>query len=72
MPGRGKSRKTMALIDASFGILAEIQPATIRAVCYRLFIAGAITSMVKAETNRVGMSHRLLKFSGGSSDDYAT
>jgi hypothetical protein len=43
----------MALIDAAAAILVEIQPASVRAVCYRLFTIGLITSMVKSETNRV-------------------
>jgi len=36
--GRGKSAKSLALIDACYEILQEIQPATVRAVCYQLFI----------------------------------
>jgi hypothetical protein len=51
--GRGKSPKSLALIDAASVVLAEIQPATVRAVCYRLFTMGLITSMSKSETNRV-------------------
>ena len=51
--GRGKSRKTIELIDAAREILAEIQPASVRAVCYRLFTQGVIGSMSKNETNRV-------------------
>lgn len=43
----------MALIEASAKILAEIKPASVRAVCYRLFVQGAIASMAKNETNRV-------------------
>src|SRR5262249_43312402 len=42
------------LIVASYAILAEIQPATVRAVCYRLFTDGLIGSMAKPEKNRVG------------------
>lgn len=53
MSPRGKSRRTLALIDAAYDILQEIQPATVRAVCYRLFTAGLLSSMVKAETNKV-------------------
>jgi hypothetical protein len=41
------------LVQASSKILAEIQPASIRAVCYRLFVEGVIASMAKNETNRV-------------------
>lgn len=51
--GRGKSPRSLALIEAASTILAEIQPATVRAVCYRLFTRGVIASMSKNETNRV-------------------
>ncbi|MGH9311736.1 MAG: hypothetical protein ACRD1S_00930 [Vicinamibacterales bacterium] len=51
--GRGKSRRSLALIEAAREILAQIQPATIRAVCYRLFTMSLIGSMAKGETNRV-------------------
>lgn len=51
--GRGKAQKTTALIDAAIRILEEIQPASIRAVCYRLFTGGLIDSIAKANTNRV-------------------
>ena len=51
--GRGKAKNTLALVDAAFHILAEIQPATVRAVCYRLFIDGLIPSMAKANTDKV-------------------
>lgn len=52
--GRGKSRRSLELIEASIEILREIQPATVRAVCYRLFTLGLIDSMTKNNTNRVG------------------
>jgi hypothetical protein len=52
--GRGKCRRSLELIDASLEILREIQPATVRAVCYRLFTLGLIDSMMKNETNKVG------------------
>ena len=51
--GRGKSPKTIALIAAASQILEEIQPASIRAVCYRLFTSGVLSSMTKSETNKV-------------------
>lgn len=51
--GRGKSQESRKLIEAAFHILEEIQPASIRAVCYRLFAAGEIDSMSKNNTNRV-------------------
>lgn len=50
---RGKSQKSLDLIDAAICILNEIQPATVRAVCYRLFVAGHIESMSKSNTNAV-------------------
>lgn len=51
--GRGKAQKTIALIEAAIRILEEIQPASIRAVCYRLFVEGLIPSMAKTNTNTV-------------------
>jgi hypothetical protein len=51
---RGKARRSLELIEASTEVLREIQPATVRAVCYRLFTLGLIDSMAKTETNRVG------------------
>jgi len=53
MSGRGKARRSLELIEAAIGILEEIQPASIRAVCYRLFVAGLIPSMKKSNTNTV-------------------
>ncbi len=52
--GRGKSAASLALVEAARTILEEIQPASVRAVCYRLFTVGLIARMSKAETNRVG------------------
>ena len=51
--GRGRAQKTIELIDAATRILEEIRPATVRAVCYRLFVAKLIPSMEKATTNKV-------------------
>jgi hypothetical protein len=51
--GRGKSKKTLKMVDAAVEILDEIQPASVRAVCYRLFVAGVTESMLKNETNKV-------------------
>ena len=50
---RGKTAKSLALIDACAEILAEIQPASVRAVCYQLFIRQAIPSMEVRHTKRV-------------------
>lgn len=51
--GRGKSQKSLTLVDAAAAILQEIQPATVRAVCYRLFTAGLIPNMGKNPTGAV-------------------
>ncbi len=51
--GRGKSSHILRLIEAAYRILEEIQPASVRAVCYRLFVEGLIDSMSKSNTNRV-------------------
>jgi hypothetical protein len=51
--GRGKSQRSLALIEAAAAILTEIHPASIRAICYRLFANGLIAAMTKGETNRV-------------------
>jgi len=51
--GRGKSQKSLAMVDVAREILEEIQPATVRAVCYRLFVLKLIKSMAKSETSKV-------------------
>ncbi len=53
--GRGKAQKSLDLIDAAHEILDEIQPATVRAACYRLFVAGIIDSMEKRNTSKVSV-----------------
>lgn len=50
---RGKGKDTLALVEAAARILEEIQPATVRAVCYRLFAEGVIENMSKANTGKV-------------------
>jgi hypothetical protein len=50
---RGRSQRSKDLIEASEEILSKIKPATVRAVCYKLFVAGLIDSMAKSETNRI-------------------
>ncbi|MDD5479502.1 hypothetical protein [Rhodoferax sp.] len=52
--GRGRSAKSMILIEASRRILQEIQPCSIRAVCYRLFTQKLISDMGKKSTGAVG------------------
>ncbi len=56
--GRGKSARSLRLIEAARDILEEIQPASVRAVCYQLFNAKLIASMAKGETNRVSTQLR--------------
>ncbi len=51
--GRGKAKQTIDLTDTAANILREIQPATVRAVCYRLFVAGVLPDMSKASTGKV-------------------
>jgi hypothetical protein len=53
MSGRGKAPKNIYLIDAAIRIFQEIQPASVRACCYRLFVEGFIPSMEKQHTARV-------------------
>jgi hypothetical protein len=53
--GRGRSQKSIALVATAREILAEIQPASVRSVCYQLFIRGVIPGMDKPTTNRVGL-----------------
>lgn len=56
--GRGKSEKTLALVDAARQILEEIHPASVRAVCYRLFVLKLIPDMGKNSTG--GVSKQLV------------
>lgn len=50
---RGKSRASLAIIEAASQILEEIEPASVRAVCYRLFVQGLIPNMSKTSTDKV-------------------
>ena len=43
--GRGLSEERKRRIEAAYDILEEIQPTSVRAVCYRLFTEGLISSM---------------------------
>ena len=52
---RGKSRASLDLIRAAYKVLKTIQPASVRAVCYQLFIHGrVIPEMALKHTRRVG------------------
>ena len=48
---RGRSHKTIERLDAAIKVLEEIEPASVRAVCYRLFVLGLIPDMGKSATN---------------------
>jgi hypothetical protein len=50
---RGKTAAVVRLIDACVTILEQIQPASVRAVCYQLFVQGLIEAMSKLCTNRI-------------------
>lgn len=51
--GPGRAPKTIELLNASRDILKDIHPASVRAVCYRLFTLGLLSSMAENETNKV-------------------
>jgi len=51
--GRGKAQHSLDLIDAAYTILEEIQPASVRAVCYRLFVEELIRNMGVGECGKV-------------------
>src|SRR5687768_12687941 len=51
--GRGKAVKTLEREAACRAILQAIQPATVRAVAYRLFNQKLLDSMKKSQTNIV-------------------
>ena len=50
---RGKTQEVLLLINTCVRILEEIQPASVRAVCYQLFVRGLLESMSKNCTNRI-------------------
>jgi len=50
---RGRGSRSLRIIAAAQNILAEIQPASVRAVCYRLFVGGLIPDMGRAATNSI-------------------
>ena len=56
--GRGRSRKSLDLIEAMFEIAHEAHPITGRGVGYKLFTSGLIPSMGRSDMQRV---YRLLK-----------
>lgn len=50
---RGRSAATLRLVCQAQDILAELAPCSVRAVCYQLFIRGAIPDMSKNSTASV-------------------
>jgi hypothetical protein len=51
--GWGRAASTLALVAIAHAILAEIRPASVRAICYQLFVRGLLASMAKKDTNRI-------------------
>jgi hypothetical protein len=58
---RGLGKRSTVIIEASYEILSEISPATVRAVCYKLFVRQLIDSMAKSETNSIGRLLRIAR-----------
>jgi hypothetical protein len=56
--GRGRSQKSIDLIDAMLDIAYEAQPITVRGIGYKLFTRGLIASMGRSDMQRV---YRLCK-----------
>jgi hypothetical protein len=56
--GRGKAKRSLDLIEAMYAKAEAAQPITGRGIGYKLFTAGLIPSMARAEMQRV---YRLLK-----------
>ena len=56
--GRGRAKKSLDLIEAMYAAAKAAQPITGRGIGYKLFTAGLIPSMARAEMQRV---YRLLK-----------
>lgn len=51
--GRGMAQKSLDLIESCRRILAELQPTTVRGVCYQLFTRQLIPNMSRNETAKV-------------------
>lgn len=61
---KGIALKTQKIIDAAYVVLQEIQPASVRAVCYKLFTLGVIPDMSKASTQKVSRALVLAREDG--------
>ena len=64
--GRGMAQKSLDLIEAMHAAAEAAQPITGRGIGYKLFTAGLIPSMARAEMQRV---YRLLKEARERGDD---
>jgi hypothetical protein len=58
---RGQGKRSQSLVKAAYDILLEIHPASVRALCYRLFVAGLIQNMEKSSTNSVSRLLRIAR-----------
>jgi hypothetical protein len=61
---RGKSKRSIELVKAAEEILCEIQPASVRALCYQLFMRHLIRDMGKSSTNGVSRLIRIAREDG--------
>src|SRR5215470_7781507 len=50
---RGRAKATLDLIATCSKIIEQVQPITVRGVCYRLFVAGLIDSMAVKNTQKI-------------------
>jgi hypothetical protein len=50
---RGRAKATLDLIDTCSEIIEQVQPITVRGVCYRLFVVGVIDSMAVKNTQKI-------------------
>jgi hypothetical protein len=57
-------KRSTELVATAKEILNEIQPASVRALCYRLFVAGIIPNMGKSATNGVSRLLRIAREDG--------
>jgi hypothetical protein len=58
---RGMGKRSTELVATAKEILSEIEPASVRALCYRLFVAGLIQDMGKSSTNSVSRLLRIAR-----------
>ena len=58
---RSKGKRSLDLVKAASDILLDIEPASVRAVCYQLFIAGLIQNISKASTNSISRLLRIAR-----------